>query len=188
MVKCVVYELVYELVYGLCGAWAFILLFIYLTDFKWTILVFIWQNSFKTPSQNPPPAGPTLHYHQLNDPSCFIWLHKLNLTSNESSWSVSEQHPSAVLDTCPPVSVSVKAANLYPMPRRPVNGYGRLLRTRQLVKAVHPKQTPQTQGDVSKTQGGPWKCRRMRRSLRNPFSLTLPSRRTHNSIFWLYPV
>lgn len=70
--------------------------------------------------------------------------------------------------------------NLYSMPHQPVNRYRILLLTRQLVKAVHPKQTPRTQGDVSKTQGGPWNGRRMRKSLRNPFSLTLPSQRAEN--------
>lgn len=43
-----------------------------------------------------------------------------------------------------------------------------------------PSSTPQTQGDVSKTQGGPWNCRWMRRSLRNLFSLTLPSQHADN--------
>lgn len=77
--------------------------------------------------------------------------------------------PSAVLRVCPPVTAS--GNNLYSMPHQPANRYRILLLTRQLVKA---KQTPRTQGDVSKTQGGPWNGRRMRKSLRNPFSLTLP--------------
>lgn len=148
-----------------------------------SIYLFIQQTLMKafwflSRKKNSSPAGSTLRHHELNNSSCFIWLHKLELTPNESSWSGSEKHPSAVLRVCPPVTASVN--NLYSMPHQPVNRYRILLPTRQLVKAVHPKQTPRTQGDVSKTQGGPWNGRRMRKSLRNPFSLTLPSQRAEN--------
>lgn len=74
------------------GAWALILS-IYLFIQQTLMKPFWFLSSRITQKKTSSPAGSTLHHHELNDSSCFICLHKLELTPNESSCSVSEKTP-----------------------------------------------------------------------------------------------
>lgn len=111
-------------------------------------LFFIWQSLIKpfwflwarVAQTSPPRTHPQQLHASLTPLKRFQLLCLADLTSNESIWSVSEKY-----HRLPRLSIQRRRH------RKP-------FQARQLIRNIHPKQTPRTQGNVSKTQGGPWSC------------------------------